>query len=398
MQKASQKRTKAYSTQLVLKTIYSNGQISRADIARSTNLTPPTISDLVGKLIKDGLVKEIGHAPSSSGRRAILLDVVDDSRQIVGIDLSRQDFRGALANLRGKIENRLDLNLGRKDGEEALSLVFALIDKLVETAKSPLLGIGIGAPGLIDASEGILQQAVNLNWRHIPLRNILHERYRLPVYMANDCQAAALAEYTFGRDLESENELPLVVINMGWGVGAGIIIDGKLLHGTPVGAGEIGHVKVIDGGMQCACGNYGCLETVASSQAITKRMSAIMADNPHSSLKKFVTDPSKITSENVIEALENGNKDVQQIIYKAGEALGIAAANLVSVLGSCRILIHSKIARSNPLLVETIRETLSQRTLPSLVRATEVGVTSLGSDNVILGASALVLHHELGVL
>ena len=398
MQKASQKRTKAYSTQLVLKTIYSNGQISRADIARSTNLTPPTISDLVGKLIKDGLVKEIGHAPSSSGRRAILLDVVDASRQIVGIDLSRQDFRGALANLRGKIENRLDLNLGRKDGEEALSLVFALIDKLVETAKSPLLGIGIGAPGLIDASEGILQQAVNLNWRHIPLRNILHERYRLPVYMANDCQAAALAEYTFGRDIESENELPLVVINMGWGVGAGIIIDGKLLHGTPVGAGEIGHVKVIDGGMQCACGNYGCLETVASSQAITKRMSAIMADNPHSSLKKFVTDPSKITSENVIEALENGNKDVQQIIYKAGEALGIAAANLVSVLGSCRILIHSKIARSNPLLVETIRETLSQRTLPSLVRATEVGVTSLGSDNVILGASALVLHHELGVL
>lgn len=398
MQKASQKRTKAYSTQLVLKTIYSNGQISRADIARSTNLTPPTISDLVGKLIKDGLVAEIGYAPSSSGRRAILLDVVDASRQIVGIDLSRQDFRGALANLRGKIENRLDLNLGRKDGEEALSLVFALIDKLVETAKSPLLGIGIGAPGLIDASEGILQQAVNLNWRHIPLRNILHERYRLPVYMANDCQAAALAEYTFGRDIESENELPLVVINMGWGVGAGIIIDGKLLHGTPVGAGEIGHVKVIDGGMQCACGNYGCLETVASSQAITKRMSAIMADNPHSSLKKFVTDPSKITSENVIEALENGNKDVQQIIYKAGEALGIAAANLVSVLGSCRILIHSKIARSNPLLVETIRETLSQRTLPSLVRATEVGVTSLGSDNVILGASALVLHHELGVL
>jgi predicted NBD/HSP70 family sugar kinase len=398
MQKATPKRTRAHNRQLVLKTIYSNGQISRADLARTTNLTPPTVSDVVGKLIGSGLVAEVGHAPSSSGRRAILLDIINDSRQIVGIDLSRQDFRGALANLRGKIDCRVDLDLGGRDGEEALYLVYDLIDNLIECATSPLLGIGIGAPGLIDSSDGILQQAVNLNWRYIPLRDLLYERYQLPVYMANDCQVAALAEYTFGADKETDNEMPLVVINVGWGVGAGIIVDGKLMHGSPVGAGEIGHVKIVEDGLRCACGNHGCLETIASNQAIMNRIKAIIASDPQSSVSRFVPDATKINSEVVIEALANGNNHVRKIIYEAGEALGVAAANLVGVLGSCRILIHSNIARSNPLLVETIKETLAKRALPTLARASEVSVTSLGPDNVILGASALVLNHELGVL
>ena len=396
MQKADQKRTRAHNTELVLKTIYSNGQISRAEIARKTNLTPPTISDVVGVLIEDGLVAEIGPAPSTSGRRAILLDIVENSRQIIGIDLSRKDFRGALTNMRGNIDYRIDLDIGGRDGEDALTLAYDLIDELVKSATSPILGIGIGAPGLIDSSDGILQQAVNLNWRHIPLRNLFQDRYNLPIYAANDCQVAALAEYTFGG--ENLSDLPLVVINMGWGVGAGIILDGKLLHGSPVGAGEIGHVKIIDEGIKCACGNYGCLETIASNQAIMHRMQAIILNSSRSPLKKFTSNPANINSDSVIEALENGNGEVQQIVYDAGEALGIAAASLVGVLGPCRILIHSRIASLNPLLVETIRETMFKRTLLALARATEVGATTLGTDTVILGATALVLQYELGVL
>ncbi|MCJ7735486.1 MAG: ROK family transcriptional regulator [Anaerolineales bacterium] len=396
MQKANQKRTRAHNTRLVLNTIYSEGQISRAEIARKTNLTPPTISDVVSGLIDDGLVGEMGHAPSSSGRRAILLDIIDNSRQIIGIDLSRKDFRGAITDLRGKIDYRVNLDIEGRDGEKALLLAYDLIDDLVETAKSPILGIGIGAPGLIDSSDGVLQQAVNLNWRHIPLRNLFQDRYNLPVYLANDCQVAALAEYTFGTSVD--NNLPLVVINMGWGVGAGIIIAGRLLHGSPIGAGEIGHVRVVENGLKCACGNFGCLETIASNEAIIKRMESIIFDTPQPSLEKSTPNPNKVDFQDVIAALENGNGEVQQIIYDAGEALGIAAANLVGVLGPCRILIHSRIASLNPLLIETIRDTMIERTLPTLARATSVGATTLGSDNVILGATAQVLQYELGVL
>ena len=270
MQKPTPRRARVRNTQIILKTIYGNGPISRAEIARVTNLTPPTVSDVVASLIEIGLVDEIGLAPSTSGRRAILLKVVDDSRQLIGVDLSRSDFRGALANLRGKITHRIDLQLLGRDGDAALELVYELVDELIKLANRPLLGIGIGAPGLVDAASGVLVQSVNLNWRYIPLGNLLQKRFSLPVYMANDSQVGALGMHTFGK--QPEDGLPLVVINLGLGVGAGIIIEGKLLHGSPVGAGEIGHITVVSDGEKCACGNYGCLETIASSRSIIKRV------------------------------------------------------------------------------------------------------------------------------
>jgi len=396
MQKPTPRRARVRNTQTILKTIYGNGSISRADVARATKLTPPTVSDVVASLIESGLVEEVGLAPSSSGRRGILLKVVDNSRQLIGIDLSRGDFRGALANLRGQIAHRIDLPLQGRDGDAALELVYDLVDALVKSASSPLLGIGIGAPGLVDASNGILQQSVNLNWRYIPFSNLLQKRYNLPVYLANDSQVGALAMYTFGK--RQEYGLPLVVINLGWGVGAGIIIDGQLLHGSPVGAGEIGHITVVPNGEQCTCGNYGCLETIASSRSIIRRVRMLVENNPNSSINSLVADPEEIDMDTVLSALEAGNEDARQVIIEAGQALGIAAANLVGVLGSCRILIRGSVARFGQLLLDPMQEEMNQRTLPSLARASELGIASIGSDIVIQGASALILHNELGVL
>lgn len=396
MQKAIPRRARVRNTQLVLKTIYAKEPISRAEVARVTNLTPPTVSDVVATLIASGLVDEVGYAPSTSGRRAILLKVLDDSRQLVGLDLSREDFRGALANLRGQITHRVDLPLQGRDGDAALALVYDLVDDLVKSASSPLLGIGIGAPGLVDASEGVLQQSVNLNWRYIPFRNLLQKRYDLPVYMANDSQVGALAVYTFGD--RRENGLPLVVINASWGVGAGIIIDGQLLHGSPVGAGEIGHTTVVPNGELCACGNHGCLETIASSRSIIRRVKTLAENNPHSSFNELVSDLDQIDMETVFQALEAGNEDVRQVIFEAGQALGIAAANLVGVLGSCQILIRGSVAHFGQLLLEPMRDEMDRRTLPALARVSELGIADVGPDIVIQGATALILHNELGVL
>jgi N-acetylglucosamine repressor len=396
MDKPMPRRARVRNSQLILKTIYGDGPISRAEVARVTNLTPPTVSDVVASLIESGLVEEVGLAPPSSGRRAILLKVVDDSRQLIGIDLSREDFRGALANLRGQITLRKDLPLQGRDGDAALELVYDLVDTLVESASSPLLGIGIGAPGLVDASRGVLVQSVNLNWRYIPFSNLLQKRFGLPVYMANDSQVSALAMYTFGK--QPENSLPLVVINLGLGVGAGIIIEGKLLHGSPVGAGEIGHITVDPNGNKCACGNYGCLETIASSRSIIKRVRWLVKNNPHSSFNNIVTNPEQIDMDTIFTALEAGNEDVRQVIFETGEALGTVASYLVGVLGSCRILIHGSVARFGQLLLDPMREEMERRTLSSLARASELGIATVGSDIVIQGASALILHNELGVL
>lgn len=395
MKKATLKGARKHNTRLVLKTIYSMGPISRADIARHTNLTPPTVSDVVFNLINQGLVNEVGYAPSTSGRRAILLQIVDDSYQLIGIDLSRQDFRGALADLRGEINFRVDLPLGDLDGEAALVMVYELVDSLIENATSPMLGIGIGSPGLIDSHNGILQQSVNLNWRHIPFRKLLHSRYGLPIHMANDCQVAALAVHTF--NITNGNDLPLIVINAGWGVGSGIVLNNQLLHGNPVGAGEIGHITVVENGEQCACGNRGCLETVSSSRAILNRVNELINNNS-GSIHGFSKNHEQLIMSDVLQAFNAGNEQVRDIIYDAGRALGITAANLVGIFGRCRILIRGEVSQFGQFLIDAIREEMEKRTLPSLARVSQIGILDIGPDIVIKGASALVLKHELGVL
>jgi glucokinase-like ROK family protein len=380
---------------LVLKAIYESGQISRADVARTVGLTRPTISAVVAELIEQGLVKEMGYAPSTGGKRPLLLSIVDDSRHMIGLNLARESFSGAVINLRGEIRHRVEVPLDGRDGDVALALVYDVVAALVDAASSPLLGIGIGAPGLVDTVDGVLYEAVNLDWRNVPLGRLLREIYDLPVYMANDCQVAALAEHTFGDNRGSIKDL--VVINVGGGVGAGIVYDGHLLHGNPLGAGEIGHVKVVEGGERCRCGNHGCLETVVSTEAIVRRARSIAQRNPGSLLCQFASNPQEICFDTVYQAFNAGDQAVRQMVCEVGKILGIAVANVVGVLGSCRILISGRVTCFGQFLLDSIQKETSGRCLPSRARDTEVGFVSLGPDIVLLGASALLLHNELEV-
>ncbi|NOR83810.1 MAG: ROK family protein [Ardenticatenales bacterium] len=379
-----------------MKTIYERSQISRVAISRATQLTRPTVSEIVAGLMEQGLVEEIGYAPSSGGKRPMLLRVVDDSRYLIGVDLGRGDFRGAVINLRGEIKHRVELPLHKRRGDAALALAYDLIDALVESAGAPLLGMGIGAPGPVDVVRGVMHHAVNLDWRDIPMRERLQERYNLPVYMANDCQVAALAEHTFGHNGDEEKNL--VVINVGYGIGSGIVLDGQLLYGKPLGAGEIGHVVVVQDGEQCSCGNFGCLETVASSRAIIRRAQAAARDNPHSRLNQYAASPDEITLAVICQAMQDGDESARQIVFEAGRYLGIAAANLVGVLGSCRILFAGSVTCFGQFLLDVIREEVGKRSLPLVARDTEISYAGLGPNIVLLGASALLLPSELGLL
>jgi predicted transcriptional regulator len=245
MKKATRQQTKNHNTQLVLRTIYENGDISRADIARATRLTRPTVSAIVTELIDNQFVVETGLGPSAGGKPPTLLDIAQDAYHLLSIDLGSQAFRGAVVNLRGEVVERLSFPTHDRQGEAALQLVYKLIDGLVEISGAPLLGIGIGTPGLVDSRRGVVQRAVNLGWTDLPLRDLVENRYQKPGYLANDSHMAALAEYTFGPPRRSNN---LVVIKIGQGIGAGIILNGQLYYGDGFGAGEIGHVVVAEDG------------------------------------------------------------------------------------------------------------------------------------------------------
>jgi glucokinase-like ROK family protein len=384
-----------HNTHLVLKTIYDSLEISRADIARETGLTRPTVSDVVSDLLDTGLIEEVGYGPSTGGKPPILLSVADDSRHLIGIDLASGEFRGAVVNLRGELRRRVSRPLDGQEGQAALELAYDLIDDLVEGAEMPLLGVGIGTPGLMDTVNGVVRWAVNLGWRDLPLRKLLQERYELPVYVANDCHVAALAEHTFGDNGDADN---LVVIKVEHGIGSGILINGRLFYGDTFGAGEIGHVSVVEDGEQCRCGNVGCLETVASARALVKRARAVAGSGAESKLSQFCNDLDEITIDTLCEAFGAGDATVEKLVSDAGRHLGRAIANVIGVLSTRRILIAGTVTCFGDALVDPMRDEMIRCSLGMVAKETEVGLSTMGSDIVILGASALVLNYELGLL
>ena len=211
----------------------------------------------------------MGRGPSSGGKAPILVQVVEDARVVIGLDLGEQHFAGALVDLRGGILRRIEVPVEGRDGGAALRAVERLVDELVAQAPAGrLLGIGVGTPGLVDTANGEIRWAVNLDWQDLHLGRILTDRTGLPAFVANDSRAAAMGEYLFDVGRRAPN---LVAIKLGHGIGAGIVLGGELFEGDGFGAGEIGHTSVVDDGIECRCGRFGCLETVASSRASSPR-------------------------------------------------------------------------------------------------------------------------------
>ena len=223
MKKATRQQTKEHNTTLVLKTIYGRDYVSRAEIARLTGLTRTTVSDIVSSLLEDGLVIEDGYGESLGGKPPIQVRLVNDARQLICLDLSDDDFCGAVVNLRGEFVYRQVLPLQHRRGEAALQVVYQLVEALLAQTTAPLLGIGIGTPGLVDARQGVVRQAVNRGWSDLPLKNLLYQRHQLPVFVGNDSHVAALAEYSFGESYQLPN---LVLIKVGEGIGSGIVLGG----------------------------------------------------------------------------------------------------------------------------------------------------------------------------
>jgi N-acetylglucosamine repressor len=382
VQKATRQHTKEQNRILVLRTIFDRQNMSRAEIARITHLTRTTVSDIVSELIKEGLVREIGLGSSIGGKSPILLSLIDDSRCILSLDLAYNRFSGAVVNLRGQIKEYTTIPINDTNGEEALKVAYEILDQLIKSSKQTLVGIGIGAPGLINTQNGYIINAVNLDWQNLPLGSILTERYHLPVYVLNDCQAAAMGELIYG--MQDQTVDNLIVIRAGHGIGAGIIINRKLFQGDNSGAGEIGHVVYMrEGGLPCRCGNFGCLETLASVRAVLQR-AQLMSETT------FSEKSTPITLENLEQAFFAGDNAIRQIVLEAGRYLGMAVANLVGAYNIHHIIFTGEMTRFGEPWLDAIRETMGQYALPKLVQDTIVQIGRLGDKDVMLGASALM--------
>jgi len=336
--------------------LFRYGPASRADLARSSGLTRVTVSDVVADLVAEGLLAEDADPVQGRvGKPPVLVRIDAAARQIVAVDLSVDgEVQGALVDLAGRVETRRRLPLEGRRGEDAVALVHALVRDLVGRASRPLLGIGVGTPGVVDAA-GVVIDAPNLGWHGTPLAAGLAAAYDVPVFVANDANAAALGEHTFG----DTGDGGLMLLRVGTGVGAGLILEGALLHGHRSAAGEIGHVVVDPAGAQCACGRRGCLETVLA-------VPHLRAAGP--------------------EALAS-----------IGEQLGVVLAPVVGTLNLHELVLSGPLDLLDGPLREAADRTIRERTMPVSGEELVVRTSALGDDVVLVGAAVLVLAGQLGV-
>ncbi len=394
MKKATHQQTKDHNTRLVLRTLFEQPDLSRADIARTTRLTRPTVSAIVAELMAAGLVMETGVGPSAGGKPPIMLDIDDEAHYIISIDLGSKDFRVALVSLRGKILRQIERFSDGRQGEEALALVFAMVDELLTACDTPIIGMGIGTPGVTDPHAGVIHSAVNLGWEELPIRERFATRYDLPVHIANDSHAAALAEYTFGGDRQGDN---LILVKVSQGIGAGIILGGRPFYGDGFGAGEVGHLVVDARGERCTCGNVGCLETVASTRSVVRRARVIADSQPRSMLSS--RSSSKVIEwDDVTRAFRAGDDETKELVAETGRYLGVALASLIASLNVHQIVVSGRITELGAPLLAAARAEALRRTYPQIVRQTDIRFSPLGPEIVLLGCSALVLKQELGVV
>jgi len=365
---------------LVLQSVFSLEPVSRAGVARDTGLGKPYVSELVSELVTSGPVLELGVGTTDVGRPPTMLGIDVGRLSTVAIDISVDPIRGYLTDLRGRPLAGTERAVARRSGLAALDSVRQLCTDLLESWSGDILGIGIGAPGVVD-NEGNVLRAANLEWDGVALAAELAADQRVPVHVANDADAAAMAE--FGRRSLSPGG-NMVFVLIGEGLGAGIVLGGRLHHGDGFAAGELGHVTVDPVGLQCRCGRVGCLETVASVAG----------------LRRAYVDSAP--TENGVPPFDLGRLGETvagiSVLRSGGASLGLALANLISVLDVRSIILGGEVVEAGPVFVDSVRQAAVDHVVYSGRSAPEIHYSAAGRDSVLMGAAALVVNRELGVV
>jgi predicted NBD/HSP70 family sugar kinase len=368
----------------VLEVIRENGPVTRADMARRLRLSLPTITRIVTDLISDGLIREHSAGNSRGGRRPTLLEFNFRANLIIGVYIGR-NMVGGLADLNGAILKRA--TRPSAPGEAGLNTLIDLICELQREAQAlgiPLRGVGIGAPSIVEFPKGVVVLSPMLEWRDLPLRQILQEKLGLPVIVQNEINLLTLGESWRGAGRNIRN---MACISLGAGIGAGLVIEGQIYSGHHFAAGEIGYAVPGERFLGRKYETYGCLESVAGSLGILRRLALRLADGEVSSLDRRAACDGRLTVDAVFDAARNGDEVARAVVDETVDYWSIALANLACLVDPARIVISGELSEYGDLFLDRIRWRL-QGLVPALP---EVVVSDLGMDAAVLGAVALVM-------
>lgn len=368
---------------VVFNLLMEHGAISRTDLAKRSNLPAATITRIAGEFLAAGLISEKSVEESSGGRPPVLLSINPAAGYVVGIKLREDSMTIAICDLNCTIIYSVDEQIvGEAVPHRVVETIANAVKRCISAASiamSKVLGIGVGLSGLIDSARGICRYSAILNWRDVELAAALEFKLRLPVRIDNDVNTLAVAERYFGAGRDAANFL---LLTLGRGIGLGIVIGGEIYRGSSGGAGEFGHTTIDTSpdAPPCNCGKRGCLEAIASDYGILR--AATGADPGH-----HVEDAIGA----LIERAQQGDEEIRAIFTRAGDALGIALANLTNLFDPARVLIGGEGLRAGELLLGPMRTTLPLHRFGAAYENIELVHQTTDDASWARGAASLLL-------
>ena len=380
---------------LIASLIRSEGQLSRIEIHRLTNLRPATISKLTKELIDEGRIEEAGRSDNRMGRKQVLLRTNTEFGFVIAVDFDAEQVRAALVDLeprvRGPVVHEPTITNRGKDG-----LIAQLIRcthramAISSAARGKVLGIGVGDPGLVNASEGVSVFASTLeSWQQIPLQQVFEDEFAIPTLIANNTRTKAVAERSLGAGAGSED---MIFLEYGRGIGAGIITGGRLLEGSRWAAGEFGHTHVTEDGPACRCGSFGCLEAIAGIGALEASMRRAIGQGGNSqALSLAGGEAENLTGWHVLQAARDGDKMSVALVEGVSNYLGLGLANLANLFNPSLIVLDKRLSLAGDQILDQIKRVVQRQALGHVTETLQFRYASLGEEAGLLGPVLLVL-------
>lgn len=375
---------------LVVRSLRKARLCSRADLAKRTGLKQPTITRIISDFLEWGLVTERGIIEGQKGRRSIGISLNTELYKVIGVRLARKHFTVGLFDMfgSGEVVAREPIEALEGSGKALGRIRIAVNQLIAASSRFRILGVGVAIPGPFFRAEGRIALMTEFpGWEQIALEKELQSYFRIPVYLEHDAHAAALAEWWLGP--HSRETGTIVYVAAGQGVGAGIMIDGRLFRGSLGTAGEIGHMSIDCNGPLCECGNNGCLEHYCSTIALMREVEKELATHPHSALSKDHSLPS------ILSALSEGDEVALHQVKRAARYLGFGLANVVNAFNPDVIIIGDELSGAGRVLLETVQQTVRSHVLPSIYSNLRIELSSFEIDPVLVGVSTLVVEKTL---
>ncbi len=393
------RNSKSVNKRMILDIIrFSPGGVSRAELARRMLLTRSAMTSIIADYTGMGLVDEIEIGSTTGGRRPVLLAIKPGYGKVVGVDMGATHLSMIVTDFSAHVLAEVERPLDITDGpERCLGQVDGVLNELLGSLGVPIdqvSAVCLGVPGPVEVDSGeVSSPPIMPGWDRYPLRQHLEKLWHVPVTVGNDAELGALGEWAYGAARGVNN---LAYIKVGTGVGAGLMMDGRIYRGSTGCAGEIGHITVQENGPLCSCGNRGCLEAMAGGQAIARKARQAVASGKRTELASIAAD--KLLAGTVALAAGRGDLVAQQIITEAGQYLGLAIASLVNLFNPDMVVIGGGVAQLGDQLLDPIRNIVKERSLKSAFKAVHIRSAMLGRRASSMGAVVQAVNLSLDQL